>query len=298
MWIDTPTVLPSAPRTVVIGDVHGDIARLLKILYGAQIINTNLEWIAEPKNTIVVQLGDQIDSASRATIELPEWEKVPDTEVLQLMDQLDTVARPHGGRVLSLLGNHEFMNVLGDFSYVSENSRRKTDMRAQKFAPNGQYSTILAKRSIVLRIGDILFCHGGLLPHHLDMVNNNIHIFNEVSRKYLRGHPLTQDEVKVLLTGIIGDQGITWSRMYIHLLETPEILAQVIQNVLVRTQCKAICVGHNTVDDIKPILGGALWFVDNGISRAYGRSSFQFLEIIQDSASGGTQFRIIKIESN
>lgn len=292
MWIDTPTILPAVPRIVVIGDVHGDIARLLQILYAAQVVNPNLEWIAEPKNTIVVQLGDQIDSLTRADTAVPDWERVPDTEVIQLMEQLDTIARPHGGRVLSILGNHEWMNVMGDFSYVSENSKAKSLMRAQKFAPNGQYSTIFARRNIVLRIGDTLFCHGGILPHHLELVNNNIHILNEVSRKFLRKLPLMPEEAEVLVKCILGDQGVTWTRMYIELLNEPEKLVEVIKDVLARTQCKCICVGHNTVDNIMPIMGGALWFVDNGISRAYGRNSFQFLEILD----GGTQYQVKKIE--
>ncbi len=297
MWMDTPTVLPSSPRIVVIGDIHGDVARLLEIMYAAKVINKNMEWIAEPKNTIVVQLGDQIDSMSRAVTPIAEWERIPDTEVLALMEQLDNVARPNGGRVLSLLGNHEYMNVLGDFSYVSENSRRKTMMRAQKFAPNGQYSILLAKRAVVLRIGDILFCHGGIMPQHLDMVGGNLHIFNEISRKFLRGLPMTQEEAQVLMHGIMGDQGITWSRMYIHLLEEPEKLMEVIQTVLERTGCKSICVGHNTVENVLPIMGGALWFLDNGISRAYGRNSFQFLEILETDEGKGTQYRVIKIEA-
>lgn len=293
MWIDTPTSLPASPRIVVIGDVHGDVSRLLHILYAANVVNQNMQWIAEPKNTIVVQLGDQVDSVSRAPEAIPQWEKVSDVEVIQIMDQLDNIAKAHGGRVLSLLGNHEWMNVMGDFSYVSEFSRTNTSMRAQKFAPNGQISTVLAKRNIVLRIGEVLFCHGGLLPHHLDMVGDNIHTFNEISRKILRGIPVSPQEHAVFMQAILGDQGITWTRMYVELLNEPEKLAQVLQNVLQRTQCKCICVGHNTVSDVTPILGGSLWFVDNGISRAYGKSSYQFLEILNNCNT----FQIKKIEA-
>lgn len=292
MWIDTPTSFPSCPRIVVIGDIHGDLARLLQILYAAQVINQNMQWIAEPKNTMVVQLGDQVDSISRAPTQSPDWEKVADVEVLQLMDQLDTIARPHGGRVISLLGNHEWMNVMGDFSYVSEFSKNAIMMRQQKFAPNGQYSTLLSKRHMVVKIGDILFCHGGLLPHHLDAVGNNLHIINDVSRKYLRNVPLTNYELGVFMNIILGDQSISWTRLYVELLNEPEKLVAVMKDVLGRTQCKAVCVGHNTVDNVTPIMGGALWLLDNGISRAYGRSSFQYLEILEN----GQLFRTQKIE--
>lgn len=293
MWIDTPTSFPAASRIVVIGDIHGDVGRLMQILYAANIVNRNMQWIAEPKDTFVVQLGDQVDSMERASTPLEQWEKVPDVEVIDLMEQLDNIAKPYGGRVLSLIGNHEFMNVMGDFSYVSDYSKRNTAMRAKHFAPNGKYSTILSKRNVVLRIGDVLFVHGGLLPHHLDMVNNNLHVINDVSRRYLRGLPLNPDDARVLTEVIVGQQGLTWTRMYMELLNEPEKLVDALKNVLTRTGTKSICVGHNTVNDVMPIMGGALWFVDNGISRAYGRSSFQFLEIINN----GEQYRVKKIES-
>ncbi len=59
-------------RIIIIGDVHGDLKRFKKILIDAKIINNRLEWIAEPPNTIVVQLGDQIDSLNRVP-GLKEW---------------------------------------------------------------------------------------------------------------------------------------------------------------------------------------------------------------------------------
>lgn len=92
---------------------------------------------------------------------------------------------------------------------------------------------------------------------------------------------------------ILGDQSISWTRMYVELLNEPEKLIAVLKDVLGRTQVKAICVGHNTVSDISPIAGGALWLLDNGISRAYGKDSFQFLEILENGL-----FRIHKIDAN
>ena len=56
---------PNCDRLVIIGDIHGDIKRLKNILIDAKVINNNIEWIAEPKNTIVVQMGDQVDSLNR-----------------------------------------------------------------------------------------------------------------------------------------------------------------------------------------------------------------------------------------
>ena len=152
-----PTYFPIVPRIVVIGDVHGDISRLMNILYKLKIISTDMKWIAEPANTIVVQLGDQIDSLNRgATV---EWEVLPDIEVVLEMDKLDKIARNGGGRILSLIGNHEIMNFIGEYSYVSEKSKQVYDIEKRRkiFAPGSKISTILAKRNIIIKIGDYLF---------------------------------------------------------------------------------------------------------------------------------------------
>jgi hypothetical protein len=44
----------------IFADVHADMKRFVYILRDANIINNKHEWIAKP-NTVVVQLGDQID---------------------------------------------------------------------------------------------------------------------------------------------------------------------------------------------------------------------------------------------
>ena len=64
---------------IIIGDIHGDLKRLKNILLNENIITKNLEWIKE--NIIVIQLGDQIDSANRNKF-INEWEVIKDIEVL------------------------------------------------------------------------------------------------------------------------------------------------------------------------------------------------------------------------
>jgi hypothetical protein len=286
---DTPTYFPPCPRIVVIGDVHGDLGRLTECLYSLNIINHNGEWIAEPKNTMVVQLGDQVDSISRGGTD--DWEKVPDVEVVYFMDKLDKVARLNGGRVISLIGNHEFMNTLGDFTYVSEKS--KDPLRSRRFAPGGSIAQVLAKRCVVIKIGSILFAHGGVLPTHLQLVNQNIHLINNVMRKYMRKQQLENDEINIYNNIIANDSGILWTRMYMDHANNPEVLAIVVDNVLQATSTKMICIGHNTVEKISPVLGGRVWFVDAALSRSYGRPSCQVLEIFDD----GENFRISDIST-
>ena len=276
-----PSYFQSANRVIVIGDVHGDLQTFMKIMYAAKLFNTRLEWIAEPRDTIVVQLGDQIDSMNRGGRD-ESWEVVPDIEMIYMTDHLDMIARMNGGRVISLLGNHEIMNTIGDFSYVSPASSQRIDvnMRKRMFQPGGTLSHILAKRNVVLRIGHHLFCHGGLLPNHLFSVENNLHCINDVTRKFLQNIPLSPKEEIVMGTCIFNNQSVVWTRMYVEMLEAnKQVLEQIVDAVLNNTNCIKIFVGHNTVQQVSFVLNGKIVFTDVGLSRAYPDGPLQFVEI-------------------
>lgn len=275
-------------RIVVIGDVHGDIKRFMFCLYNAKVFSRNLEWIAEPKNTIVVQLGDQIDSAMRTLDVQNEWEELADVEMLSLTDRLDTIARLNGGRVLSIIGNHEFMNVIGDYTYVSPktNNLYNLELRKSNFRKKyGEHTKILAKRNLVIKIGKWLFCHGGVLPQHLDISNNNLNIINEVFRKSLLEQALTQNELEILLN-VVSENGIIWTRYY---LENANSAEPTISEVLNRTGCLAMFVGHTVVDKVTNLYS-KLFLVDTGLSRSFGKKSYQYIDI------NGTNLNVVDME--
>ena len=291
-----PTYFPLVPRIIVIGDVHGDISRLMNIFYKLNLISPDLKWIAEPSNTIVIQLGDQIDSLNRGSKE--EWEVLPDVEVLLQMDQLDKIAKNGGGRVLSLIGNHEVMNFIGEYSYVSEKSKETYDIdkRRKMFAPGNKLSGILSKRNIILKIGDYLFCHGGLLPHHLDLVNNNLHIFNDNIRKILMTESPEQQDKQLFYMSSLEPNSILWTRQYFELaLTNEELLNQIIDQVLARTNSKVIFVGHNTVPKITPVANTRIFLTDAALSRSYGNEQYQVLEILTDLETNQPTYNVFCI---
>ena len=120
-----PHILPKSDRIIAIGDIHGDMQLTLDCLKLAKIIDDDNEWIADPPETIVVQIGDQIDRC-RPTQKLkcdnPEatpFDENSDIKILEFFTELNKKARKKGGYVISLLGNHEILNVDGNMSYVS-----------------------------------------------------------------------------------------------------------------------------------------------------------------------------------
>ncbi len=102
----TASAFAAAPvRVVAVADVHGDLVHFKDILREAGIIDDQDHWIAG--DTIMVQTGDLVD-------------KGPDSRgVIELLMNLEAQAPKSGGKLISLLGNHEIMDMTGDLRYVS-----------------------------------------------------------------------------------------------------------------------------------------------------------------------------------
>jgi len=225
-----PTVLPAAKRIIVIGDVHGDYELAKKSFEIAGLISPDddsLKWIANPPDTIVVQVGDQIDSCR--PIKLSKYnchttkekgDVGEDIKTIEFFNKMHQIASDSGGAVYSLLGNHELMNAAGktddDYIYVSyENyyNYRYEDGnkiyegppgRMESFKPGGPVAKILAcQRASVLIIGSNMFLHAGLLPglvRRLDYLNiddqSKLKYLNAVVRKWLLNKVLEPEQKK------------------------------------------------------------------------------------------------------
>jgi hypothetical protein len=97
-----PAELPES--VVAIGDVHGDFDDFVAILRHAGLVDSENHWTGG--KTTFVQLGDLLDRGPKPR------------QVMDLMMALEKEAAEAGGRVVSLLGNHEVMNIMGDLRYV------------------------------------------------------------------------------------------------------------------------------------------------------------------------------------
>ncbi|MES2904884.1 MAG: metallophosphoesterase [Pseudomonadota bacterium] len=100
-------LLAQAPpqRIVAVGDLHGDYAAWIDIARDAGLIDAKNKWIGG--RTVLVQTGDITDRG-------------PDSlKIIRHLMALDGEAKRAGGRVIVLAGNHEAMQVTGDYRYVT-----------------------------------------------------------------------------------------------------------------------------------------------------------------------------------
>jgi hypothetical protein len=90
---------------VAVGDVHGDFDDFVTILQRAGLIDAQHHWTGGQGT--LVQVGDLLDRGPKPR------------DVMDLLISLEKEAPKAGGRVVSLLGNHEMMNIMGDLRYVT-----------------------------------------------------------------------------------------------------------------------------------------------------------------------------------
>jgi hypothetical protein len=96
---------PSPARLLAIGDIHGAYDEFVGILQRAGLINAKLAWSGG--RATLVQTGDYTDRGTDVR------------KVLDLLMRLEREAKAAGGQVITLLGNHEVMNLIGDWRDVT-----------------------------------------------------------------------------------------------------------------------------------------------------------------------------------
>jgi hypothetical protein len=299
-----PSILPAVRRIVAIGDIHGDWDAMVKTLKLAKVINDKLEW--NGNDTVIVQVGDQIDRCRpykytcdnpKATID----DENSDEKILKFFTELNTKARLHGGRVITLLGNHEIMNVQGNMTYVSyEGFKHYKDGikgRREAFEPGAYMAKFLAcTRLACVVIGSNIFVHAGIVP---GLINNmTIDEINILVRKWL----LKQINVDNMYNIISSDKiSPFWPRVFgsIPPISTDHPNChKYLEPVLHTIQNKHMIIGHtpqiyvNSKIGINSTCNNKLWRIDVGISRAFQvfdeiskdviNRKIQVLEILND----------------
>ncbi len=271
---DKPVIDATPSRIVAIGDWHGDLDAARHALRIAGAIDSLDHWCGG--DLVVVQTGDLLDRGDE------------EQAILDWVQRLSEEATAAGGAFCMLLGNHELMNVAGDFRYVTDSGWQDfadagitidtTDTlvmalepnqrpRAEAFFPGGPYARRLAERDVVKIIGRTLFVHGGILPAHITYGLDRI---NSETKAWLRGEAPKPDWLNERNSPV-------WDRHYSDAPDQYDCIR--LDEVLAALNCDRMVVGH-TVEEtgITPQCNEHVWCIDTGASAHYG-GSVQVLEI-------------------
>ena len=277
-------------RIIVIGDIHGDFNALLKALYKSKVIDLYGNW--KGGNTIVVQLGDQIDKGGRGSYSVDyTHDQLEELRIIEFMHHLHNIAKKVNGAVYNLIGNHELMNVMGDFRYATNdhiNGFGGNKLRKLLFQPGGPIAKKLAcNTNGVMRIGSWLFVHAGLLPEHVD--NFTIPEMNNIVRNILLGNINLKNISPKIENLIFGSSGILWNRAYSSKVNQNCHILEKTLNILKIGKHGGMVVGHTPKNKITPSCNNKLWMADIGMSTAFGgdgdQQNVEILEILNDGKS-------------
>jgi hypothetical protein len=287
-------IISKKNRILVIGDLHADFRKTKKIFIDLKLIDINNNWVAKPKNTVVVQIGDQLDGGGRGYSEASG-----ELELINFMDMVHRKAHQKDGGVYSLIGNHEIMNLLGNFTYSSEKdieSQGGIEIREKLFSPGGLiFNRMSCTRNVVLKVGDFIFAHAGVLPEHIEGYDKNVFIkkVNTLMRLFLQGKKTVED--KEIGRLFLNKKGIIWDRNY----GSKNPRCENIEEISKLLNVGHMIVGHTVQKGINSRCDNKLWRVDVGISDSFSGNKIEVLEILDNGVptekNKKKPFRIIKI---
>ncbi|AEE28067.1 Calcineurin-like metallo-phosphoesterase superfamily protein [Arabidopsis thaliana] len=335
---DPPTFVSAPARRIVagfgfgyaltVGDLHGDLGKARDALQLAGVLSSDGrdQWYLLEFNITHLEVGDILDRGD------------DEIAILSLLRSLDDQAKANGGAVFQVNGNHETMNVEGDFRYVDarafdectdfldyledyaqdwdkafrnwifESRQWKEDRRSSQtywdqwnvvkrqkgviarsvlLRPGGRLACELSRHGVILRVNNWLFCHGGLLPHH---VAYGIERINREVSTWMRSPTNYEDSPQMPFIATRGYDSVVWSRLYSR--ETSELedyqieqVNKILHDTLEAVGAKAMVVGHTPqLSGVNCEYGCGIWRVDVGMSSGVLDSRPEVLEIRGDKA--------------
>ena len=257
----TLAVVTSASRVVAVGDLHGDLAATLRVLRRASVVDANGQWAGGA--TTLVQLGDVLDRG------------IEEPEVWALLRGLRDDAAAAGGRVVSLLGNHEVLNVCGQaHNFIHPNAQTHFGPdRVAAFAPGGALARQLADCSVTAIIDDTVFVHGGI---PVGSTRDSLEGLNKRAREWLLGAAAEPPPELLPHEG-----SPIWERAY----STPSdrepsaYRCAELRATLDALGVSRMVVGHTPQQRLNCACGGSVWRIDTGVSAFVMGGRAEALEI-------------------
>jgi hypothetical protein len=248
--------LPS--KIIAISDIEGNFNAFSSFLISNGVINKNLEWTFDKGHLVL--LGDFVDRGENVT------------QVLWLIYKLESEAKKSGGKVHYILGNHEIMTLQGRPAYANEKyikiaqtlSGKKDFSQAYLALYNEDnfLSNWLNSKNAIVKIGDLLFVHGGISPkillykHSIEQINQNI-------MKNVKSDIYSKTSGDSFTDLINGKEGIFWYRGMATDYKYYDKIKQIeYEKILKFFKVKKCVIGHTINEDISTDFNKSLIKID------------------------------------
>ena len=222
------------PRQLAISDMEGDLKGFLKLLKGNGVIDNQFNWTFGDGHLVLT--GDFFDRGVQVT------------ELLWFIYSLEDKAKAAGGYVHFVLGNHEIMNMNGDFRYVQprymENAALMKLDYLSLFDEQTELGRWLRTKNIVEKIGEVLYMHGGISAE-VNLFNATAPTLNELARPYYGDTSYLYPNVHVEI--LYSELGPFWYRGYYT--GSPKATEAQIDSTLAIFGAKYIATGHTIARD-------------------------------------------------
>lgn len=242
----SPSIYPASKRILALSDIEGNFEAMKIMLQSAGVMDREFNWSFGDGDLVLV--GDFFDRGLNVT------------ECLWLLYKLDGEAEKAGGKLHFILGNHEILNLQGNTKYMRskyfENAKLMQMDYQYWYDQNSELGRWLRTKNAIERIGDYVFCHGGI---SLDMVQTgmslpeiNLHVQENIGK--------TSQEITSPAAKLIFDTklGVFWYRGLAKSL----ISAADVDTIMTYLEGKKIVLGHTLQQDITAYSDGRVICID------------------------------------
>lgn len=224
-------IYPMPEQLFVLSDIEGEFAAGRQLLIAGQVIDEQYNWTFGKGHLVIA--GDLFD---RGPDVLP-W--------LWLLYSLEAKAKAAGGLVQVILGNHDIMQLSGDYRYTDARYFKNAwllgrDIRSL-FGTDTELGRWLRSKNIIEKTGDYLVMHAGLSPEVLSL-RLSLDSMNKACRPYYATGRREQPEAVQVF---FGAQSPFWYRGYFG---APLASMAHIDSTLQQYGCHTIIAGHTITD--------------------------------------------------
>ena len=265
-------IYPKYEKVYAFGDIHGDFNAFIYVLNRAGLINNEYHWCGGDAH--VVQVGDILDRKIRDGVYSDEDSEF---DIISLILRLQLEAYMSGGGFHPVIGNHELMNILGIFDYVSPMGMqhfKNAEGRLKYFKIGNDFCKYLACAwNPVIKIGDFIFCHGGLSYNIVK--NYSIDEINFIMRDTLYGNTAHLNQ-RYFSDLFLGEHSILWTRIFsVDVPKHKEIQAsKQLDKILTHWNAKYLVLGHTPqINGVRMRFGGKVICTDTAMSEAFGKKN-------------------------